>query len=195
MVLSIFGNMDPEIPVMILLAAVIAVYLYVSERRSKKASDDLCKTYAVLTEEMLAGLSDEELLRAVAANLMNKQDRQHPDLSLTLPLLSPGRCGVYSVWLVCHEIRQSDLKGYFRSPYRRFSEFAAQGFALIGAQNCAAAMTDACERYQKQKNGEKELPPWDSFTARLRQAVEEEQPLSLCVRYIRDNPAEFTDPS
>lgn len=190
---SIFANVDAGTIVMIVLAVIIAVYLYRLEKKEKKDKDDLCVRYAVLTRETLAAVPDEQLLRAVAANVMNKQDKDHPDLSQMLPLLSPGRCGVYSVWLVCNELQRRELKAYFRSPYRRFAEFAAEGFALIGAAACAEAMTAACDRYVREKNGEKGLPSWEALTAQLRQAIAEEQPLSLCVPYIRDNPAEFTE--
>lgn len=195
MTLSIFGNFDAGTVVMIVLAILIAVYLYFLEKRDKQDSPAaLCKQYETLTEESLAAIPDDQLLRAVAANLMNKQDRRHPDLSVTLPLLSPGRCGVYSVWLLCHELERRELGAYFRTPYRRFAELAATGFSLIGANDCAEAMTAACQRYAAEIAKDKqELPSWEDLTARLRQAIHEEQPFALCVAYIRDNPAEFTD--
>ncbi len=193
MTVSIFAGVDTGTVVMIVLAVIIGVYLHVLERKQKKGDTDVCARYARLTEEHLAALDDEELVRAVAANLTAKQDRQHPDLSLVLPLLSPGRCGVYSVWLVVNELARRELKGYFRSPYRRFAAFAAEGFSLIGATVCAEAMTAACKRYEREKNGEKELPSWEMLTDELRQAITAEQPLARCAAYIRDNTAEFVD--
>ena len=194
MTLSMFANFDAGTVVMIVLAVIIGLYLLILERRETKEDGSLLKQYAVLTADMLDAIPDGELVRAVAANLMNKQDRRHPDLSATLPLLSPGRCGVYSLWLVCHELEQRDLNTYFRTPYRRFASLAATGFSLVGAGRCAAAMTDACEHYAAQKAGKQtELPSWDDLTAVLRQAIREEQPLTLCVSYIRDNKEEFVD--
>lgn len=195
MTLSIVANIDGGTIVMIVLAAIIAIYLYFLEKKEKNdGASALCKRYETLTENTLAEIPDEDLLQAVAANLMNKQDRKHPDLSVTLPLLSPGRCGVYSVWLVCHELEKRDLGAYFATPYRRFAELAAVGFELIGATACATAMGTACERYQDQKAKEKkELSSWKDLTEQLRQAIEAEQPFARCVEYIRDNPAEFVD--
>ncbi len=187
--LSMFSRVDSGTVLMMLAAAAIGMYLFVLERREKqsKAADAL-KQYAVLTEATLAALPDEELVRAVAANLMNKQDAKHPDLSVLLPQLSFGRCGVYSVWLVCHELEKRELSAYFRSPYRRFAGFAAEGFAMVGATACAEAMAAAITAY-----GQKEAARFAQLTAQLRQAIQTEQPLSLCVPYIRDNPHEFTD--
>lgn len=193
MTASMFSRVDSGTIIMIVLAIAIAVYLYVLERKSKKSKDDPCLTYAVLTEDTLAALDDGEVLRAVAANLTAKQTAQTPDLSLLLPLLSPGRCGVYSVWLLCHELDTRSLSAYFRTPYRRFAPFAADGFALIGADACAAAMEAACDWYEAKKNGDKDRPSPDDLTAELRRAIEQEQPLSLCVQYIRAFPAEFVD--
>lgn len=193
MTASIFANVDAGTIVMAVLAVIIALYLWYLNRKEKQAADDPCVKYAVLTEETLAALPDGEVVNAVAANLMGKQDKAHPDLSVILPQLSHGRCGVYSVWLMCHELEKRDLKAYFRSPYRRFAAFAADGFSLIGAEACAAAMTAACEQWEAQKAAKKEPPAWDQLTAQLRQAIRDEQPLSLCVTYIRDNTAEFTD--
>ena len=193
MTASMFSRVDGGTVVMIVLAIAIAVYLFILERKGKKSKDDPCVTYATLSEETIAALDDGEVLRAVAANITAKQTPQFPDLSRLLPLLSPGRCGVYSVWLVCHELEKRTVEQYFRSPYRRFAPFAAEGFALIGAEACAAAAEAACDWYERKKNGDKDLPSADELTANLRRAIEEEQPLSLCVRYIRDFPAEFVD--
>ncbi|MBQ3259263.1 MAG: hypothetical protein IJA68_01945, partial [Clostridia bacterium] len=105
------------------------------------------------------------------ANVMAKTDRRRPDVYHLIPLLSHGRVAVYSVWLICHELEISDMEALHRSPSGRFLEAAADGFSLIGAAACAAA---------------------EGETA-LREAIAAEQPLSLCVAYIRDNPNEFVD--
>lgn len=193
MMVPMWINWDWGTTVAAVLAVIIAVYLFYLDRREKRDKADAPTLCAVLSEDRLAELSDNELVAAVVANLLHKQDKQHPDLSLLLPLLSPGRRGVYSLWLICHELEQTDLEGYFKTPYRRFALFAAEGFTLVGAAACAEAMTAACDRYDRERDGEKELPPWAELTAALRQAIAGEQPLQLCIAYIRDNPAEFAD--
>lgn len=193
MTLSMFGNFDKGTVVLMALAVIVGAYLLWLERREKKAKAGVCEQYATLTEETLTALPDEELVRAVVANVVKKQESKQADLSVVLPFLSPGRRGVYGVWLACNELKSRDLAAYFRSPYRRFAPVIAEGFTMAGAAACAAAWDEACARYEAQKNGEKGLAPWDEYTARLRSALESEQPLSLCVTYIRDNVAEFVD--
>ena len=192
--LHMFSNVNTGTIVMAVLAVLIAAYLLYLERKEKSdPTVALCKQYETLTVERLAAIPDEELLTAVTANLLGKQDRRHPDLSVTLPLLSPGRCGVYSVWLVCHELEKGELGAFFGSPSRRFGELAATGFDLVGADACAAAMQAAVEAYVTHPKKQRGQVPWDTLTVQLRQAVEAEHPLGLCVQYIRDNPEQFAD--
>ncbi|MBQ6829996.1 MAG: hypothetical protein IJO59_02595 [Clostridia bacterium] len=195
MILSVFANFDKGTWVMVALAVIVGAYLWWLERRDKKAKLGACEQYATLTEETLAALPDGEVVRAVAANVVKKQETEKSDLAAVLPFLSPGRRGVYGIWLVCNELDTRGLDAYFRSPYRRFAPVIAEGFAMVGAAACVAAWGEACARYEAQKNGEKGLPSWDEYTARMRDAVKDEQPLSLCVAYIRDNAAEFVDQS
>lgn len=193
MILSVFANFDKGTWVMVALAIIVGAYLWWLERRDKKAKTDACETYATLTEEMLAALPDDQVVRAVAANVVAKQEQEKSDLSVLLPFLSPGRRGVYGIWLVCNELERRGLDAYFRSPYRRFAPVIAEGFVMMGAEACAAAWGEACTRYEAQRKGEKGLASWDEYTARMRDALNDEKPLSLCVAYIRDNAAEFVD--
>lgn len=192
---AMFANFDSGTVVLIVLAAIVGGYLWWLDRREKKAKSDACEQYAVLTEKTLAALPDEEIVRAVAANLVAKQQNDGTELSGLLPFLSPGRRGVYGVWLLCNELKNRGIGAFFASPFRRFAPMAAEGFAMIGAEACADLWNEACERYERQRNGEKDLPSPNELTAQLRQALEEEQPLLLCVNYIRDNLAEFIDQS
>lgn len=171
-----FANFGIDTVVMIGLAAGIGAYLYRLEKKEK--SDPfaaLYKQYKTLSSDTLQTLSDDEIVRAVAVNVMAKTDRRHPDVYHLLPLLSHGQAAVYSVWLLCNELKTADLKTMLNSATGRFLSAAADGFALIGAENCAAALAE-------------ETP--DETV--LRDAIAAEKPLSLCAAYIRDNMAEFT---
>ena len=140
----------------------------------KEKSDPLAalyKQYRTLSAETISAISDSELVRAVVANIMAKTDRSHPDVYHLIPLLSHGRIAVYSVWLICQELEVGDMETLLCSPSGRFLEMATDGFSLIGASACAAAEDETT----------------------LREAIAAEQPLSLCVAYIRDNPEEFID--
>ena len=167
-----FENFDVGTLLMIVLAVIIGIYLHRLDKKEK--SDPLAalyKQYRTLSPETLAATPDSELVRAVVTNIMAKTDRSHPDVYHLIPLLSHGRIAVYSVWLICQELEVGDMETLLRSPSGRFLEMAADGFSLIGAAACAAAEDETA----------------------LREAIAAEQPLSLCVAYIRDNPEEFID--
>lgn len=191
MITLMFGGLaEPDTLILIVLALIIAGYLWFLGKKEK--SDEtaaLCKTYAVMTEELLASVPDEELVRAVVANLMNKQDKKRPDPAAQLPLLSRGRSAVYSVWLLCHELEKQEFDAFFRSPSCRFAQPAADGLERIGATNSAAALRAAIRTAED----DAQTPLWEAVTTVFREAVSAEQPLALCVRYIRDNPDEFVD--
>ncbi len=108
---------------------------------------------------------------------MYKTDRRHPDVFALLPTLSHGQIAVYSVWVVCNELQEAPLEAVLRSKSRCFCELAVDGFALIGATACEQALVTLLED-----------PSSDEI---LRTAIEQEQPLTLCAAYVRENPAEF----
>ncbi len=167
-----FENFDVGTLVLILLAVIIGIYLHRLEKKEK--SDPLaalCKQYRTLSAETLGAIPDSELVRAVIANILAKTDRRHSDVYHLIPVLSHGKVAVYSVWLICHELEVGDMEALLRSPSGRFLEPASDGFSLIGAAACAAAEDETA----------------------LREAIAAEQPLTLCVAYIRDNPEEFID--
>lgn len=189
--LSMFeGLLKPSTLIAIVAAIAIALYLYFLDKRTK--SDEaaaLCKKYAKMTEDLLAATPDEEVVRAVVANLMNKQDKRRPDAAAQLPLLSRGRAAVYSVWLLCHELESQDFTAVFRSPSRRFVDPAVDGFERIGASNTATALRAAIKALDEDESA----PLLEAVTTVFREAMASEKPLEMCVQYIRDNPDEFID--
>ena len=173
-------NFGIDTVIMIVLAAVIGVYLYRLDKKEK--SDPLAalyKQYASLSAEQLSATSDGELVRAVVSNVLAKTDRRHPDVYRLISVLSHGRIAVYSVWLLCNELEAADIATLLRSPSGRFVETALDGLSLIGAHNCVEALTAVLES-----------PQDDTL---LRSAITQEQPLLLCVSYIREFPEEFID--
>lgn len=191
MIPLMFGRLlEPGTLVLIALALAIAVYLwFLSKKEKSDKTVALCTTYATMTEELLASVSDEELVHAVVANLISKQDNKRPDPAAQLPLLSRGRSAVYSVWLLCHELETQAFDAFFRSSSRRFAEPAADGLERIGATNSATALRVAIRAAED----DTQTPLWEAITTVFREAVAAEQPLTLCVQYIRDNPDEFVD--
>ncbi len=184
------GLLKPGTLVLIALAIIIAVYLFFLEKRTKSdAAAALCKKYAVMTKDLLASVPNEEVVQAVVSNLMNKQDKRRPDAAAQLPLLSRGRAAVYSVWLLCNELETMEFDEFFRSPSRRFAEPAIDGLERIGAANSATALRAALRTAED----DTETPLWAAVTTVFREAIAAEQPLLLCVQYIRENPDEFLD--
>jgi hypothetical protein len=81
------------------------------------------------------------------------------------------------VWLWCRELEAAPLHTLLHSKSGRFCATATDGFSLIGATACEQALIAAVESPETEED--------------LRSAIQEEQPLSLCAAYVRDNPAEF----
>lgn len=174
--------------VLVALAALVGAYLFYLERKSRpNKADALKKQYKTLTAEQLATLSDEALLPAVIANVMGKQNEKQPEPYYELPLLSPGRAAVYRVWLVCRETESGGFAALWRPKTRLLTEAAVSDLAELGAAQCAAALGAVLEAIPLG-----ELPAAGAETA-FSAACEAEQPLALCVTYIRENPAEFID--
>ena len=172
--------------VLVFMALLVGLYLWGNARKEKKEQkEDPSVTYAQLDEDKLAAVEDDRLVNAVAANLMAKLDKRHPDAYATIPLLSHGRCMVYSVWLLCNELDQAGFEELFASPSGEFTELAANALSELGAPRCAEALRRAMAVQSPDELSE--------LHADFLEGVEAEQPLSLCRDYIRDNPGEFVD--
>ena len=175
------------------LAALVGLYLWGNRHKdSDSRAARLGRLYRELDEDKLAGIPDEELVDAVAANLLEKQDRRRPDPYHTITLLSRGRTAVYSVWLICNELDKGSFEDLYAGPSAVFDELAADGLDLIGAPRCAAALRTAKERISDMEGHAEELA---ELHADFLEAAEEERPLDRCVEYIRANPREFVDQS
>lgn len=179
---------DIRLPVLIVLAVAVGGYLWYLERHTKKTNGDkLTEQYKVMTNAMLDETPDTMLVKAVVANVMAKQDEKNPQPYYELPLLSPGRAAVYGVWLICRKTEKKGFASLFAPKALALTESAIAGFEGIGANACAEALKAALDAAQNgTAAGEIDAAP---FTA----AVASEQPLTLCVAYIRENPTEFVD--
>lgn len=120
--------------VLVFMALLVALYIWGSNRRSKASrAEELEARYKVLDREKLDATPDGELVNAVAANLMGKLDSRRPDAYRVIPLLSHGRCLVYSIWLICHELDETGFEELLASPSGDFLELAADGAAGAGS--------------------------------------------------------------
>lgn len=181
-----FGKINTGTVILVILALLIYVYLrWLDKKEKSDKAVALYRQYAVLTPQTLASLPDEEVLRAVIANLLAKADRRRPDLYTQLALLSRGQAAVYSVWLLCRESETADFPE-IPAASRRFAEPAITGFSLLGAADCAAALQALVTAF-----ADGTVAP--ALSAAFRNAIALEQPLALCLHYIRENPEEFCD--
>ena len=157
--------------VLVFMALLVALYIWGSNRRSKASrAEELEARYKVLDR----------------ANLMGKLDSRRPDAYRVIPLLSHGRCLVYSIWLICHELDETGFEELLASPSGDFLELAADGLQELGALRCATALREA-------PNAGGEEAVLAELHADFLEAAEAEKPLDLCVGYIRDNPEQFVD--
>ncbi|MCI8554749.1 MAG: DMP19 family protein [Clostridiales bacterium] len=185
-----FRSGEPGYYLLLLFVAALlaAAWLWGRRRSRRTPADEWMKRYALLDRALLDATPDEELVNAVAGNLLARLDSRHPDPYREIPLLSPGRCAVYSIWLICHELEEGGFEGLYAQGSGGFVELAADGLDQIGAPDCALAVRRVCETQEGDRDAA--LP---ALTAAFQEAVEREQPLTLCIAYIRDNPLEFVD--
>lgn len=120
--------------ILVFMAALVGLYLWGNRRRDQESrAARLGRLYKELDEEKLAAVPDSEVVEAVVANLLEKQDRRRPDPYHTIPLLSRGRAAVYSVWLICKELDKGSFEDLYTGPSAVFDELAADGLELVGA--------------------------------------------------------------
>lgn len=182
------GNSGFYLALTVLAALLLGVYLWGnSQHKGEGKAEELQRTYRLLSRDLLEKIPDEQLVDAVAANLLAKLDKQNPDDYKTITVLSRGRCAVYSLWVFCHEIKSDGLSAYLKSPSGRFLDLAAGGFQTVGAAECAVLLQKV-----------KEIGLFDeerlfSLQEKILDAIGREKPLVLCRDYIRANPDEFLD--
>lgn len=176
------GNPGYYLLMVVFVGCIVAV-LYLNRRRSHTATraEQLQKQYAVMTPALLAETADDAVVNAVIANLMGKLREENPDPLITMPQQSVGRSAVYFCWLLCKEAEKNGVAALLQKPTVRFADIGAESFKIVGA----VATADAFAAYRE--------TPTDETAAALENALQTEQPLTLCVAYIRSLPDEFTD--
>lgn len=149
----------------------------------KGKSDGIQKQYEKLDEALLAQTPDDKLVNAVAANLMGKITGSRSDPLVALAHLSRGRNAVFFTWMLCKEVEHNGVEALCKKPAVKFTDVGVEGLKTLGAEKTAAAVAAYLDA--------------DGQTAQNTQAVlcalDEEQPLALCVTYIRDNAEQFVD--
>ena len=172
--------------ILVFAACIVALLmLRNNKKRPATKAQSLQERYAVMTKELLDATPDEELVNAVAANLMGKLSSRRPDPLITIVHLSHGRNAVYFTWMLVKEVEHNGVEALLKKPASRFVDVGVEGLITVGAEQTAAAVRAFVA--QTEQDGEA------SPAEQLLLAMETEQPLSLCVDYIRDNPDDFLD--
>lgn len=177
--------------ILIFVGCVAALFVFRNgKKRPATKAENLQKTYAIMTKELLDETPDEKLVNAVVANLMEKLPLRRPDPLITIPRLSHGRNAVYFCWMLCKEIEHNGVEAILKKPASRFVDVGIEGLVTVGANTTADAVrafVTPAEDVETEENTE--IDP----VAAVLSAIETENPLALCVEYIRHNPEEFLD--
>lgn len=166
--------------ILIVLALIIAAYLWVLSRREKKE-----KATPPLTAERLAAAPDAQLVDEVVRAMLADCNAANPDPYRQTALWANPQVNVYSVWVAVKELGASGFAAMPKSPSGRFLPLAADGFAQLGAPRCEAAVRDWLALEQPDEAA------CAAADAAFSAAVAAEDPLGLCVPYIRDNADAF----
>lgn len=174
----------------LLVVAAVGLGLYIRRFSGDKKdgrAERLMKEYKTLDRAALDSIPGDRLVDAVIANLMAKLNTKNPDDYSVIPLLSRGRCAVYSIWLTCNQLNAAGLAGYLGGRAGRFAELSADGLELVGAQQTSRVIREILDARTRQPQN---LPLLEE---ELKNAIAQERPLELCREYIRANPDEFLD--
>lgn len=177
-----------EIVCLVALAGLVLLLRgFGKSRGGNTRSAILMKKYAVISPEVFDRIPQDELVDAVVSRVLARASKQRrPDPEKVLAELPHGNVTVYSVWAVCKEMVAADYTALTKTATRDMVEPAIAAFGDIGADQCAAALT---ELHRAHSAGEDTQPAEEAF----HHAVETQCPLSLCEDYIRDHKEDFID--
>ena len=156
------------------------------QNKMNARSERLQKEYAILTPKKIEEANDTDLVDIVIANLHGKLDEHNPAPFYTIPTLSPERFSLYSVWVIHNELTHGNFSDLLSSPSKNFLEQAVTGCKEIGAEKCADALQEALEH----TDDENALA---DCHLHYMEAIAKEEPLTLCVSYIRSHVDAFID--
>lgn len=117
----------------VLLGGLIALFIWGNTQKNKDSrAEMLQRKYYTLDAEKLAAIPDEELVEAVAANVLAKVDKRRPSMEVTLAQVSHGRCAVTCVFLMCRELDAGSFEEVLEGPTGHLLELAADGYDAVG---------------------------------------------------------------
>ena len=141
----------------------------------------LMNTYRVMTRELLDNTPDDQLIKAVVANLLAKAEQAKGNAYAVIPTLAQERCAVYSVWLFQNELKGDDPAVLRQSGQFGFSELAADGLDLLGFSELAADLRNYLQTAD------------DALAASMKRALASIPLDATLVEFIRDHADAFCD--
>ena len=141
----------------------------------------LMNTYHVMTRELLDNTPDDQLIKAVVANLLAKAESAKGNAYAVIPTLAQERCAVYSVWLFQNEMQGEDPTVLRQSGQFGFSELAADGLDLLGFPELAADLRNYLQTAD------------DTLAVSMKQALASASLEAALIEFIRDHADAFCD--
>ena len=169
------------IPVFILGILLIGLLGRLLSRKDTSNAGRLMEKYKQMTPTLLEETPDEELVKAVVANLLAKAEGAHKDAYAVIPTLSQKRCAVYSVWLFAREIQSNNAPFLRRDEQFGFSELAADGLDLLGFSEVAADLRDYLQTED------------DARVAPMKALADSRELSDAMIALIRNDPDDFCD--
>ena len=169
---------------LLLFVAAIGIALLLARVLFPKDTSNAAKlmnTYRMMTRELLDNTPDDQLVKAVIANLLAKAEVARGNAYAVIPTLSQERCAVYSVWLFQNEMKGDDPTVLRQSGQFGFSELAADGLDLLGFDALAADLRNYLQTAD------------DALAASMKQALAGISLDTALVEFIRDHADAFCD--
>ena len=169
---------------LLLFIAAIGIALLLARVLFPKDNSNAAKlmnTYRVMTRELLDNTPDDQLIKAVIANLLAKAENAKNDAYAVIPALAQERCVVYSVWLFQNEMKGDDPTALRQSGQFGFSELAADGLELLGFEALAADLRNYLQTAD------------EALAVSMKQALTDIPLDTTLIEFIRDHADAFCD--
>ncbi len=168
------------LPFVIGFALILVARRFLFPKDGSRAAQ-LMNTYRHLTPELLAAVPDEELLTAVAANLLSHAEAENREPYAVIPSLSPERCAIYSIWAVKRELENGDPATLRHAGQFGFSELAADGLVMLGEDEASTRLRDYLQTAS------------DEALVALNERLQSAELTAKLIAFIRGNVAAFCD--
>lgn len=180
--------MQNPIPAAFFAALAIALIVWklrqrrlTSRTNAQTAAED-CARYSHLTQQMLSGLAEEELMRAVICNLQSKMAPDRSDAFAVVSKLSLERQAVYLIYAVTRAVNYSGFSALKKSGGEELLPLCASALHTLGLQNAADLMLQAAS-----------APQPDRLRAAYLRAFNRQGGPAKMAAYIRQRAAAFCD--